>query len=88
MTRTPMDRGFAFIKRNADGTSEVTVAEAVSASGTPEKIVAVHFDRPGVDIGGSLTFVRAGGNITRTTEEALVRGGGTDGEVVRIRADR
>lgn len=66
----------------------MTVAKGVSAASTPEKIVAVHFNRPRVDIGGSLTFVQAGEDMTRTTEEALVRGGGTDDEVVRIRADR
>lgn len=87
MTKTPIDRGFAFIKTNGDGSSNVTVAATISAHSTPARIISVHYNRPSVDIGNSVDTVQAGGNMTRTVEPALVRSG-PDDEVVRIRADR
>ena len=77
MTKTPIDRGFAFIKTNSGGTSEVTVAATISAHSTPAKIISVHDNQPLVDIGNSLDTVQAGGNMTRTVEPALVRSGRT-----------
>jgi hypothetical protein len=87
VTRTPIDRGFAFIKINTDGTSDVTVATKIGARSTAEEIISVHYNRPSVDLGKSVDTVQAGGNMIRTVEPALVRSG-PDDEVVRIRADR
>lgn len=82
MTRTPTDRGIAFIKENADGTKNVYVAVAVTGTG-PEDVIAMHLDRQTVDLGPGVATVAAG-KMVRTTEAVHVSSG-ADG-TVRISA--
>jgi hypothetical protein len=82
MTKTPTDRGIAFIKENANGTKNVYVAVGVAAS-APEDVIAMHLDRQYVAVGTGVTTVAAG-NMVRTTEAVHVSSG-MDG-VVQITA--
>lgn len=82
MTRTPTDRGIAFIRTNTDGTKNVYVAVGV-AGNTPEDVVAMHLNRPSVSVGGGVTLVEAGA-LSRTTEAVHVTSG-EDG-VVQLHA--
>ncbi|WP_445528401.1 hypothetical protein [Streptomyces cyslabdanicus] len=85
MTITPVDKGYAFIKNNSDGTIDVLVAATLQADGNPDKIVSVHYNRPAVDLGNAVRTVKAG-SMLRTSEPTLVRSEAD--EVVRIRVDR
>jgi len=70
MTRTPTDRGIAFIKENANGTKNVYVAVGVAGT-APEDVVAMHLDRQFVAIGSGVQTVGAGA-MSRTTEAVHV----------------
>lgn len=65
MTRTPTDRGYAFIKTNLDGTKTVYVAAAV-AGAQPVDVFATHLSRPGVQISPGVRTVPAG-DMVRTS---------------------
>jgi hypothetical protein len=86
MTRgTPTDRGYAFIGANDDGTSNIYVAAGVTAAGSPEDIIAVHYGRSSIALDSRLTMVAAG-PMRRTTEITHVS---TDPDgVVHIRGRR
>jgi hypothetical protein len=84
MTRTPTDRGYAFIKNNVDGTKNVYVA--VGFSGTePTDVVAMHLSRPGVNLAAGVGTVAAG-SMVRTTRPVHVTSG--DDNIVQIRGAR
>jgi hypothetical protein len=70
MTNTPTDRGYAFIRNNANGTKNVYVAVAVAGI-EPEDVVAMHLDRQNVAIGSGIQTVVAGAML-RTTEAVHV----------------
>jgi hypothetical protein len=82
---TPTDRGYAFIGANDDGTSNVYVSAGVTAAGSPEDIIAVHYSRSSIALDPRLTMVAAG-PMRRTTEITHVNAD-TDG-VVHIRGRR
>jgi len=82
MTRTPTDRGIAFIKTNSDGTKNVYVAMAVTGT-LPEDVVAMHLNRAQVSVGGGVQLVESGG-MSRTTEAVHVSSGEDD--IVQIQA--
>jgi hypothetical protein len=70
MTNTPTDRGYAFIRENADGTKNVYVAVGVAGT-APEDVVAMHLDRQNIAIGSGVQTVAAGAML-RTTEAVHV----------------
>jgi hypothetical protein len=82
MTRTPTDRGIAFIRTNADGTKNVYVAMGIAGT-TPEDVIAMHLNRPSVAVGNGVTLVAAGA-MSRTTEAVHVSSGEDD--VVQLQA--
>ncbi|MEV4759737.1 hypothetical protein AB0J86_32220 [Micromonospora sp. NPDC049559] len=84
MTRTPTDRGYAFIKNNLDGTKTVYVAGAVAGT-QPVDVFATHFSRPGVQITPGVHTVPAG-DMVRTS--GIVHVTSTDGDFVLIRGLR
>ncbi len=84
MTRTPTDRGYAFIKTNLDGTKTVYVAGAV-AGPQPVDVFATHFSRPGVQITPGVRTVPAG-DMVRTS--SIVHVTSTDEDIVLIRGLR
>ena len=81
-TRTPTDRGVAFIKNNPDGTSSVYVAADVAADGSPQDVISMHLNRPGVDIDGAIRLVSAG-SMRRTAGQVRVSSGPEDVVLVK-----
>jgi hypothetical protein len=82
---TPTDRGYAFIGANDDGTSNVYVAAGITASGSPEDIIAIHYSRSIITLDPQLTTVPAG-SMRHTTEITHVSAD-ADG-IVYIRGSR
>ncbi|WP_331763702.1 hypothetical protein [Streptomyces anthocyanicus] len=82
MTRTPTDRGVAFVNEKADGTRLVYVALGVASDGTPQEVFAVHrlTGGRGLDIDPAVHMVAAG-SMTRSSEPVRVFG---DGDSVRV----
>jgi hypothetical protein len=85
MTATPTDHGIAFIKTNPDGTKNVYVAVAAGADNAPQDVVAMHLNRPTVELDPSIRTVAAGAMI-RTAGPVHVISGPESNEEVRIRA--
>lgn len=81
-TRTPTDRGIAFIKENPDGTSNVYVAADAAADGSPQDVISVHLNRPGVDVHAAIRLVSVG-SLRRTTGQVRVTSGPEDVVLVR-----
>ena len=71
MIATPTDRGIAFFRKNADGTSNVYVACGVDAAGSPEDVVAIHFNRSTVTMDRSVRVLPAR-SMTRTADTVHV----------------
>jgi len=67
---TPTDRGLAFINDNANGTVDVYVALA-AREGSPEDVVAMHFNRRQVLIDSGVETVPAASG-TRTARPVNV----------------
>ncbi|MFC9627476.1 hypothetical protein ACFTXM_48610 [Streptomyces sp. NPDC056930] len=82
MTRTPTDRGVAFVKDQADGTHLVYVALGVASDGSPQEVFAVHRTTAGVSlaIDPAVRLIPAGG-LRRTSEPVRVFG---QGDTVRL----
>ncbi|MFJ8544425.1 hypothetical protein ACIRFH_20800 [Streptomyces sp. NPDC093586] len=82
MTRTPTDRGVAFVDEKTDGTRLVYVALGVASDGSPQEVFAVHRltadDR--LDIDPAVRMVAAG-SMTRSSEPVRVFG---DGESIKV----
>jgi hypothetical protein len=83
-TRTPTDRGYAFIKTNLDGTKTVYVAAAVAGT-QPVDVIATHLFRPGVQITPGVRTVPAG-DMLRTS--GIVHVTSIDEDYVLIRGLR
>lgn len=86
MTATPTNQGYAFIKTNSDGTKDVYIAVGV-ADNKPQDVVAMHLNRPEVDIEPGIHTVAAGSMI-RTTAPVHISSGPRSNETVRIRSHR
>ncbi|GAA1710682.1 hypothetical protein [Fodinicola feengrottensis] len=69
----PTDRGIAFILNNADGTRNVYVAAAASASNAPQDVFAMHLKQKNVKVDPAVTLIPAG-TMSRTTEVVHVTG--------------
>ncbi|GAA1349533.1 hypothetical protein [Streptomyces beijiangensis] len=83
MTRTPTDRGVAFVKDQADGTHLVYVALGVASDGSPQEVFAVHRTTAGVSlsIDPAVAMVSKGG-LRHTSEPVSVFGEGDSVKVV------
>ncbi|MDI2131062.1 hypothetical protein [Yinghuangia seranimata] len=82
MRASPTDRGYAYLKTNADGTTDVYVAVGVGTDDAPEDIFAVHFNRDRVAVADDVRTVAVGA-MRRTTEAVQVTKDA--GHVVHIR---
>ncbi|MFE6930899.1 hypothetical protein ACFVDT_02565 [Streptomyces sp. NPDC057699] len=82
MTRTPTDRGVAFVKDQTDGSHLVYVALGVTPDGGPQEIFAVHRTTPGVSlaIDPAVRMIPAG-SLRRTSEPVSVFGEGDSVQV-------